>query len=314
MLEIREATSDEDLRHMVAIIARVTPDNPMSVDEVHWQEEQYPGGRRFLAWLDGVAVGYGGAGRVYMYAADFPALWGELHVLPEHRNRGVGGALLAAISAVARDAGKPELLGRTTDDHPEAIRFLEHRGFRQVERMKAVRLDLGGLDLPVVDTPPGLSITSLEQRPELGDALYEVALEALPDIPGDGRMDAGTLEEFRARDLDRPSMPPGACAIAIDDASGAAVGYSNLMLVPGNPRLAWHAMTAVRRAWRGRGVAGALKRATIAWASANGLEAIETANDEDNAPMRAVNRRLGYRPLPDELTYRGSIVGAGVPA
>jgi len=314
MLEIREATSDEDLGHMVAIIGRVMPDNPMSVDEAHWQDEHYPGGRRFLAWLDGSPVGYGGAGRVYMFAEDYPALWGELCVLPGHRDRGVGSALLEAISTVARDAGKPQLLGRTTDEHPEAIRFLEHRGFREVERLKTVRLDLAGLAVPAVDPPAGVSITSLEQQPELGDALYEVALEALPDIPGDGRMDTGTPEEFRTRDIDKPSMPPGACAIAVDDESGTAVGYSNLMLVPGNPRLAWHAMTAVRRAWRGRGVASALKRATIAWAAANGLDAVETANDVDNAPMRAVNRRLGYRPLPDELTYRGAITQAGVPA
>jgi RimJ/RimL family protein N-acetyltransferase len=66
-------------------------------------------------------------------------------------------------------------------------------------------------------------------------------------------------------------------------------------------------MTAVARDWRGRGVAMALKRATIAWAVARGLEALETANDTDNAPMRAVNQRLGYRPLPDEIYFRGPI-------
>jgi hypothetical protein len=48
-----------------------------------------------------------------------------------------------------------------------------------------------------------------------------------------------------------------------------------------------------------------LKRATIAWAIANGLEALETGNDDANGPMRAVNARLGYKPLPDEVTMRG---------
>ena len=55
------------------------------------------------------------------------------------------------------------------------------------------------------------------------------------------------------------------------------------------------------------GVATALKRATIAWSAANGIEALETANDTDNAPMRAVNHRLGYQPLPDEIYFRGSV-------
>ncbi len=68
-------------------------------------------------------------------------------------------------------------------------------------------------------------------------------------------------------------------------------------------------MTAVARAWRGRGIAVALKHATIAWAIANGLTALETGNDEGNAPMRGVNARLGYRPLPDRLTMRGPLFG-----
>jgi RimJ/RimL family protein N-acetyltransferase len=54
-------------------------------------------------------------------------------------------------------------------------------------------------------------------------------------------------------------------------------------------------------------VATALKRATIAWAVEHGLEALETGNDEDNLPMRAVNARLGYTPMPDLLTLRGPL-------
>jgi GNAT superfamily N-acetyltransferase len=314
MLEIRQAITDEDLGHMVAIIGRVSPDNPMSVEEARWQDAQYPGGKRFVAWLDGVAVGCGGAGRVYMYAEDFPAFWGNISVLPEHRGRGVGSALLDAIGGVAVAAGKPELYGRTTSDRPEAVAFLERRGFREVERMKVVRLELANLVPPPIDAPAGISITSLADRPELADRLYDVAVEALPDIPGDGRMDPGTPDEFRVRDIDRPVLPPWGCAVAIDEASGEAVGYSNLLLVAGTPGLAWNAMTAVRRGWRGRGVAGALKRAAIGAAVTNGLHAIETANDIDNAPMRAVNRRLGYEPMPDEIYFRGPATRSGVPA
>jgi RimJ/RimL family protein N-acetyltransferase len=69
-------------------------------------------------------------------------------------------------------------------------------------------------------------------------------------------------------------------------------------------------MTAVRAAWRGRGLATAMKRATIAWAIDQGLAALETGNDEDNLAMRAVNARLGYRPQPDEVTLRGSVAEA----
>jgi GNAT superfamily N-acetyltransferase len=307
MLDVRPASSDEDLAHVARIVSTVTPDIPTSVDEMRWQEEHYPGGRRFVAWLGGVPVGAGGAGRAYSYPADFPALWGNLSVLPGHRRRGVGAALLAAISDVARTAGKTMLMGRTTADRVEAIEFLEHRGFVEHERMKVVRLDLVGAPAPAIEPPPGIEITSLGARPDLVDGVYAVALEALPDIPGDGPMAPGTVEEFRVRDVDRASIPPGGFAVAVAAASGRVVGYANLMRVAGNPTVAWHGMTAVGRSWRGRGVASALKRATIAWAAANGIEALETANDTDNAPMRTVNERLGYRPLPDEVYFRGPV-------
>ncbi len=305
MLDVRPATSDEELAHIARIVTTVTPDVPISVNEMRWQEVHYPGGRRFLAWLDGTPVGSGGAGRAYSWPAEFPALWGNISVLPDHRRQGVGGAILAEIRKVARDAGKPMLIGRTTADRPEALEFLEHRGFVEHERMKAVRLDLEGLEPPPIDAPDGVAITSLGARPELVDGVYAVALEALPDIPGDGPTAPGTLEEFRVRDVDRDSIPADGFVVAVEAETNRVVGYANLMHVAGNPGVAWHGMTAVARAWRGRGVASALKRATIDWAARNGLTALETANDTDNDPMRAINRRLGYRPLPDEIYVRG---------
>ena len=66
-------------------------------------------------------------------------------------------------------------------------------------------------------------------------------------------------------------------------------------------------MTAVRPAYRGRGIATALKRATIAWAIGHGLESLETSNDVHNAPMRAVNAALGYEPMPDLIGLQGPL-------
>lgn len=307
MLEVRPATSDADLAEVARIVSLVSPDAPITIEEMRWSDAKYPGGQRFVAWLDGVAVGAGGAGRVYMFPPEFEGLWGNISVLPEHRRRGVGSALLARLSDVAREAGKTMLMGRTTSDRPEAIEFLEHRSFHEYERMKVVRLELDGLSLPPVEPPAGVTISSLAEHPELVPGVYDVARETLPDIPGDGPMPPATLEEFRVRDVDRPTIPPGGFVIGLDVATGRVIGYANLMLVPGNPGLAWHGMTGVARAWRGRGVALALKRATIVWAMANGLEALEGANDIDNAQMRAVNKRLGYQPQPDEVGVRGPL-------
>ncbi len=60
------------------------------------------------------------------------------------------------------------------------------------------------------------------------------------------------------------------------------------------PGRAENALTTVRRDWRGRGVARALKETTIAWASRHGIHEIYTWTQTGNENMRAVNERLGY--------------------
>jgi GNAT superfamily N-acetyltransferase len=98
--------------------------------------------------------------------------------------------------------------------------------------------------------------------------------------------------------------------VAVEAGTDRVAGYASLQLVPGRADVAWHDMTSVRRDWRGRGLATTLKVATIAWAIEHGLATLETGNDEANAPMRAVNARLGYEPLPDEVILRGPLDGA----
>ena len=313
---IRPATDDTaDLEAVAAIINVTTPDNPTSVEDMRWSDETYPGTARFLAEEAGRAVGASTVGRIFMYAPEFPALWGSVDVLPEARRRGVGSALLLEISSFARAAGKPALHVAASEQRPEGIAFLRGHGFVEYQRAKRVRLDLVARPRPIVDPPPGVRLTSLAESPDLVAGVHAVAVEAFADIPGGGEpMAAGDLAEFRARDVDAPLIPHDSFLIAVDSATDRVVGYASLVFRPGTTTVAWHDMTAVVRHWRGRGLAGALKRATIVWALDHGLEALETGNDDANAPMRAVNARLGYKPLPDEITMRGIAVEAKISA
>ena len=310
MTEIRpiDPTDEPALRAYVDIVNAVTPDSPTSLEDLRWADQTYPGGAQFLALSDGRPVGAASTGRIYMYDAAFERYWFGIRVLPEARRKGVGTALWVATSTVARDAGKTGLQTDVSEAQADGVAFLLHRGFEVFERAMQVRLDLRGLTAPAVDPPPGIILTTLEARPDLEAGLHAVAVEAYADIPvADEPVTAGTLEEFLARDIRRAGVPAGGLAIAVDVASGEVAGWASLLFAPGSETVAWHDMTAVRRAWRGRGVATALKRATIAWSVAHGLEALETSNDEGNAPMRAVNARLGYRPIPDLLTLRGPL-------
>jgi len=61
--------------------------------------------------------------------------------------------------------------------------------------------------------------------------------------------------------------------------------------------------TATGREYRGRGLALAVKLASTRWAAEHGITQLVTTNDETNASMLAVNRRLGYEPAGRRVEY-----------
>ncbi|HEX5824643.1 MAG TPA: GNAT family N-acetyltransferase [Candidatus Limnocylindrales bacterium] len=310
-LAIRRAGNDEaDLATITAIVNAVMPEWPTSIDQLRWSDETYPGTVRLIAELAGRPVGAATVGRIFMYPPDFDGLWGSIDVLPDACRKGIGGSLLRAIAGEAAAAGKGFMHIPASELRPEGIAFLVRRGFVEIDRHRIVRLPLAGLERPPVVAPDGLILTDLARRPDLVAGVHRVAVDAFPHIPGSEPMAAGDLAEFRARDVDRPGMPPGAFVVGVDAATGEVAGYASLLFKAGSTTEAVHDMTAVRAAWRGRGLATAMKRATIAWAIDHGLAALETGNDEENLAMRAVNARLGYRPAPDDVTLRGSVAAA----
>ena len=111
-----------------------------------------------------------------------------------------------------------------------------------------------------------------------------------------------SFEQWRAIELDRPTRRRDLLFVAVAD--GEPVGYVSM---DDNGRDGYNGLTAVRRAWRRRGIATALKRTQIAAAKRAGFERLITGSEERNLPMRSLNAKLGYRPEPSRstLTMRG---------
>ena len=309
-----DPADDAGLAVYVRIRNEVTPDNPTTLDDTRWEDATYPGEvARFLAETPGgEAMGVASTGRIWMHDAGYERFWLGIWVLPGARHRGAGSALLVAAGDAARAAGKTGFQTELSEAEAEGHAWLARRGFRTTDRSKAVRLDLAGLAPPDPAPPAGIGLVSLADRPDLLPGVHRVALETYPDVPsGDEPLSVGTLESFMARDVDRAGIPKDGFFVAVDAVTGDAVGFASLLFVPGSTTVAYHDMTAVLHAYRGRGIAAALKRGVIAWAVANGLEALETGNDEMNAPMRAVNAALGYRPIPDLIGLHGPLPPPG---
>jgi GNAT superfamily N-acetyltransferase len=224
---------------------------------------------------------------------------GHFVVVPALRRRGVGSALLAELGQRAVQAGRPELEGEVVESDVASQEYLERRGYRVVGGERVVALDLTAEPVQP-HVPPGVEIVALADRPELAEALYAVGVEAAADIPGNpGDM---SFEQWRAIELDRPTRRRDLLFVAVAD--GEPVGYVSM---DDSGRDGYNGLTAVRRVWRRRGIATALKRTQIAAARRAGFERLITGSEERNLPMQSLNAKLGYEPEPNRstLTMRG---------
>jgi GNAT superfamily N-acetyltransferase len=196
-------------------------------------------------------------------------------------------------SALARGLGKSGLEVWTTTRTPAVVAFFEERGY--VEHRRYVISELEVARAPDLGAP-AVELVTLADRPDLAGELYALARIAHADQPGrDGTTFAEDWYEWGLN-----ANPPDSYFIALED--GRVLGYGYLQCKDGE----WgHGFTAVAREARGRGVAGAIKRAQVAWAKANDIPTLRTATEVRLVGMLDLNRRFGYRPLYEEIVLRG---------
>jgi mycothiol synthase len=301
-VEIREIEEDE-LGTLVRIARAAQPREEATVgDFVDWRRQAGE-----MVWLlcerDGSAVGAGFA-LTGWHTPPHRAIGAAL-VEPEARGAGIGTAVLQALEAWARDRGATELEGPVQEDDAGSIAWTERRGYVEVGRDSHLVLDLTAIDAPEPDPPPGIEIVTWAERPELAAGLYEVAVEATPDIPGAEEDELGSREEWLERDMGGAGDDPRAVFVAL--AGEEVVGFAKFSLSSGNRERAFHDLTGVRRSWRGRGIAAALKRTQIAWAKNEGFTSLQTSNEARNEPIRRLNERHGYVVEPGNVTVRRSL-------
>jgi GNAT superfamily N-acetyltransferase len=229
----------------------------------------------------------------------------EVTVAPARRREGIGTALFAAMVAWAKEQGLAELRSIIKEGDDESLAWARRRGFEEFARELRLELDLRTFDPPPVDPPAGIEIVTWAERPDAARGLYEVYMEAAPDIPGSDDDAYEPFEDWLAHDMGGPGDRPEATFVAF--AGDEVVGYSKFSLTDAQPTVAFHDLTGVKRAWRGRGIAAALKRTQMAWAKEHGYERLSTNNEERNEPIRRLNERYGYRPVPGRIFVRGPL-------
>ncbi|HUQ42111.1 MAG TPA: GNAT family N-acetyltransferase [Candidatus Limnocylindrales bacterium] len=230
----------------------------------------------------------------------------------DHRNKGLGTAMLDVFEAEAKRRGVPRILSGVSASKPFALSFATKRGYKEIGRRIMSYRELNSYD-PAVwreslerALKAGIRMRSfseiLDERDEAGKErfwheLWEAEGPMWDDIPFATPTPHWPFDRFYKMAVKSGQLLLDLSLIAY--AGDQIAGFTTTG--DRQKKDGWTWMTGVARDQRGKGIAMAIKVEVLARAKAKGLRAMCTVNDEPNKAMRGVNIKLGYQPVPDHV-------------
>jgi GNAT superfamily N-acetyltransferase len=296
---IRPSDPDRDAPQIVAVMRDASPHLVITVESWRQQYASVPERARRAAWVaevDGNIVGRG-EGWLNWYAEN-GSVFAGVSISPHSRGRGIGGRLWELVETHLGELGAVRVLTNFIEK-PEAVRFAQARGFAEVRADTLSSVDPNTVDLsPLNDVPRSLRIVPLRDVPP--EEVFEVDLTTTADVPLTDSPTDIRFDEWLEHQWRKPTLTLDGSFAAIED--GRVLSFT-MLTADLESRRAFTDSTGTMRHARGRGLATAVKLASLRWAAANGITSVWTTNDETNAPMLAVNGRLGYRPSARRVEY-----------
>lgn len=294
---------EADYEAIVRIAKAVRPDDFISVEDLtDWDNNQRRAGRRSSRWvasIDAEAVGYASLGESPWLNAELR--YSNISVVPDHQGRGIGRSLLGRVEDLAEERGAQSLLTSTEDYRRREIKFLEAARFVEIDRDWQSTLDLSAFDPDQWNeaianvTSSGIRIVPVAELrdtvPDWIDRLHQLYIELEGDMPVKVPIQPVSRGDFEALMLGRRMLAAG-FLVALD--GDDFVGLTQPDRVDGEPDVLSQEMTGVAAKARGRGIATALKVAAAIWAKDAGYRSVRTYNAASNAPMLAVNGKIGF--------------------
>jgi len=264
-----------------------------------------------LATSNGRPVGYLQYGLSQRQGDPPDKYWAYLTLSQEGRE--VTAGLYEAISNALIPRGARVLYTMTQETQLERLDVLASLGFAETLRSYGANLEVASVDLAKYGEPErrlereGIvirTLAELRRDPAYARKLYGLYLETNRDVPEVGHDDTKSYEDF-VKHLEREDALPEAYFVTVK--GGECIGYSELFASEQADRLNQET-TAVRRAYRRRGVALALKLRGVAYAKRHGIHTINTGMASNNTAMVALNTRLGFVPKPAWITFRKDLL------
>jgi GNAT superfamily N-acetyltransferase len=304
-LEMREF-DPTDYPSLVRIYDENYPDYARSASEWRSRDESLDRSKYHLqryAFLENnMIVGFG----VVSHVTDMfhpHKFWVEILVEPVSQGRGIGGAIFERLNGELKKLNAVTAWAGSRQDLPRLTEFYQRRGFGEKQIAWESRLDVSRVDperfrdYSEKVQRQGVTITNLAEAQEKGQEslrkLHELVQIISADMPSPAPFTPTSYEQWEAFELKNPNLLPEGYMIAKDDSK--YVGLSTVWRIDKEPRSLTQGNTGVRREYRGRGIAVALKLRVIDFARRNGYQKLKTWNASDNAAMLAVNTKLGFK-------------------
>jgi GNAT superfamily N-acetyltransferase len=317
-MHIRPARIETDLPAIVRIINPYET-NPRTVAQVRSFFQHNPPGRiqaRLVAVDNNDAVsGYSG----FVHEASAPAghciVW--VIVDPAFRRQGLGASLWQACLAALPAQSATRLEMDVFENDPVGLGFAQRRGFSIHHHIFRSTLNLAIFDeSPYLTglanlTAQGIRFCALSDfpdTPEIRHKLHDLNSCLAQDIPNnDGR--PPDYADFEKYIFEAPWFRREGQLLAV--AGDQWIGLAAVSLSP-ETHSAYNQHTGVIRAYRGRKIAQALKIMAVRYARHSSAQTMVTDNDSLNAPILAINRKMGYQPQPGKYWLERWLGEAGV--
>lgn len=253
--------------------------------------------RLLAAEADGVVVGWATVARAW-WVSDPNHGQLSLAVDPPYRGQGIGSQLADAMEHHIAELG---LATTRTDslDEPAAHALATGRGYRETGSSSVSAVDPRTVEL--LPVPDGVRIVPFGEL-ENPEPVWALDMLVSKDIPNE-EFDAVTLEEWTSEFWRSPFVDDEASLAAL---VGDTIVAMTLIRIDRPSGRAQNNLSGTLREFRGQGLATVLKSHSLHRAGQLGAEIAITDNEERNAPMLAVNTKLGYRPYARRLTWERS--------
>lgn len=272
---------------------------PYTVESWSEEDQHFPAdGFLFRCVAEGPMGQLGAVGELFRFPTHLPGRYMLIVIVDTAlRSQGLGARMAQELHALAESRGAQSLLTVVRDNEPSSRAWAERRSFKLDRHMFESTLNLAEFDpAPFAGQADlsGLRLASWAEAgtEELKHQFHRLVQQTCKDIPGFDHSEE-SFADWHAWVFEHSEYRPEGIILALDGEQLVGVTVCR----PEGGEGAWYThYTGVDSAYRGRGLAMALKLASIAVAKAAGAPRMRTNNDSQNGPMLAVNRRLGYQP------------------